>query len=117
MEQKPVKYQVDEPGKLKSWETIASDEIRRWLTDDKYSAEVTLTTLSNDENPPGPFTKFLYHFAWLCESTWGTMIDFNERRQKIYLRDGYYKWMHTLRDKIRDELSANENQLKIEIEP
>lgn len=103
------KYKVENPASLYSWKDIAKKEIHRWLTDEAYSEEVTRTRLSKDENPPGPFTKFLYHFAWLCECGWGVMIDFNEYRQRIYLVDRYYKWMHTLRDEILADLERIES--------
>jgi len=97
------KYKVEEPRKLSSWKEIAKAEITKWLTDDDYQNHVTITTLSKAENPPGPFTKFLYHFAWMCECGWGVMVDFSDRSQQIYLTDHYYKWMHKLRDEILAE--------------
>jgi len=95
------KYKVDQPRRLSSWKEIAKAEITRWLTNEEYADKVTAETLSKDDNPPGPFTKFLYHFAFLCETGWGVMIDFNEHRQRIYLTDHYYNWMHQLRDEIQ----------------
>lgn len=101
------KYKVQEPRKLASWKAIAQKEIERWLTDDDYREQVTRETLSKDENPPGEFTKFLYHFAFICETGWGVMIDFNERSQRIYLTDHYYKWMHKIRDEISNAPSTD----------
>ena len=101
------KYKVENPDKLKSWEEIARGEIYKWLNDDEYSEKITRETLSKDENPPGPFTKFLYHFAFVCEARWGVMIDFNERKQRIYLVNNYYKWMHKLRDEIEELQTKN----------
>lgn len=98
------KYKVDEPRKLKSWEAIARHEIKRWLTDETYEKEVTNSTMKNEYM--GPFTKFLYHFAYLCECGWGVMIDFSERSQRVYLPDHYYKWMHKLKDEITSELEV-----------
>lgn len=95
------KYKVENPRRLKSWEDIAKAEITRWLTDDAYRDEVTKTTMKNEMM--GEFTKFLYHFAYLCEAGWGVMIDFNERSQRVFLPDHYYKWMHRLRDEIEAE--------------
>lgn len=96
------KYTVAEPRKLKSWETIARREIVKWLTDEAYEKEVTKSTMINESM--GPFTKFLYHFASLCECGWGVMIDFDERKQRVFLPDHYYKWMHRLRDEANDAL-------------
>ncbi len=96
------KYKVLEPQKLSSWKKIAQKEIYRWLTDEAYEKEVTDTTMKNESM--GPFTKFLYHFAYLCECGWGVMVDFDERKQRVYLPDRYYKWMHKLRDDINVEL-------------
>ena len=98
------KYKVEGPRKLSSWKEIAKAEIKRWLTDEAYEKEVTESTMKNEMM--GPFTKFLYHFAWLCECGWGVMVDFNERSQRIYLPDHYYKWMHKLRDEVEAELEA-----------
>lgn len=96
------KYNVENPGKLKSWEAIARKQIYRWLTNDAYQAEVCATTMKNEFM--GPFTKFLYHFAYLCECGWGVMVDFDERKQRVFLPDHYYKWMHKLRDEIEADL-------------
>jgi len=68
---------------------------------------VSNEVLKNDDNPPGGFTRFLYWFGMSCEAGWGTMIDFNEYRQRIFLVDKYYVWMHKLRDEINE---ATENQ-------
>ncbi|HYD19998.1 MAG TPA: hypothetical protein VEB40_00885 [Flavipsychrobacter sp.] len=97
------KYKVENPGKLSSWEKIAKIEIQKWLNDPAYQQEVCDTTMGGEMM--GPFTKFLYHFACMCECGWGVMVDFNERSQKVFLTDHYYKWMHKLRDQI---LSAHE---------
>jgi hypothetical protein len=97
-EVKVEKYKVENPFILSSWKEIAVKEITRWLEDDEYKDKICRTTMT--EELLGPFTKFLYHFAWLCESGWGVMVDFNERTQRIYLTNFYYKWMHTLRDEI-----------------
>ena len=94
-------YHVDEPRKLKSWESIAQKEIRRWYNNEDYQNEICQSTMTGEMM--GPFTKFLYHFAFLCECGWGVMVDFNERKQQIYLTDHYYKWMHKLRDEIVSE--------------
>ena len=67
---KREKYKVEEPYKLSSWERIAKAEINRWFTDEVYKKEITENTLKNESI--GPFTKFLYHFAHLCEC--GTCI-------------------------------------------
>lgn len=98
------KYTVENPGKLSNWKEIAKAEIKRWLTDEAYEKEVTENTMQNESM--GPFTKFLYHFAGLCQCGWGVMIDFNERSQRVFLPDHYYKWMHKLRDELLSELEA-----------
>lgn len=86
------KYKVtDRPRALKSWESFARMEIQKWLDDESYREEIMRTTLSKD---------VLYHFAFLCETGWGVMVDFNEYRQRIVLCDHYYKWMHKLRDEL-----------------
>ncbi len=95
------KYKIDNPHKLKSWEKIARQEIYKWLTDEAYEKQVTETTMNGEMM--GPFTKFLYHFAYLCECGWGVMIDFNERKQRVYLPDRYYKWMHGLKAEVMAE--------------
>lgn len=94
-----LKYKVEEPRKLKSWEQIAKQEITRWLDDEDYQNEVCSSTMTGEMM--GPFTKFLYHFAFLCECGWGVMVDFDERKQRVFLPDHYYKWMHRLRDEIQ----------------
>jgi len=101
------KYKVGEPRKLSSWKEIAKAEIKRWLTDKSYEKEVTKNTMKNEYM--GPFTKFLYHFAYLCECGWGVMIDFSERGQKVFLPDHYYRWMHKLRDEVITELEVGSN--------
>lgn len=100
------KYTVQEPNKLKSWNRIAHLEITRWLDDESYRDEICKTTMINEFM--GPFTKFLYHFAYMCECDWGVMVDFNERKQQVYLTDHYYKWMHKLRDEIIEFKELNE---------
>lgn len=100
--EKTMKYRVDHPGKLSSWREIAKMEIRKWLTHETYKDEICATTMKAEFM--GPFTKFLYHFAGLCQCGWGVMIDFNERSQKVFLPDHYYKWMHKLRDQVIVEL-------------
>jgi len=86
--------------KLSSWTTIAKQQIERWLDDEEFSDYISREVLRNDENPPGPFTRFLYWFGFSCEAGWGTMVDFNEYSQRTHLVDKYYKWMHKLRDEI-----------------
>jgi hypothetical protein len=104
---KDEKFTVGEevnPRRLSSWREIAKQQIKRWLEDDFFSDEITREMLKNDDNPPGPFTKFLYWFALSCDGAgWGVMVDFSERNQQIYLVDKYYKWMHKLRDEIINE--------------
>lgn len=88
------------------WKHKAVEAIHRWLTDEVWSDEITRNTLKNYEYPPGPFTKFLYYFAGECyEAGWGVMVDFNERKQQIYLVNHYYKWMHHLRNGIEKQLN------------
>lgn len=101
------KYKVENPDKLSSWEKIARQEIYKWLTDDSYQDEICKTTMIKEDM--GPFTKFLYYFACQCECGWGVMVDFNEYRQRVFLPDHYYKWMHKLRDEINIELAKVEN--------
>lgn len=86
--------------KLSSWRKIAWKQIERWLDDDEFREYVSTQVLRNADNPPGPFTRFLYWFGLSCEAGWGTMVDFNERSQQTHLVDRYYKWMHQLRDEI-----------------
>lgn len=90
------KYSVSEPRKLSSWKEIAKKEIYKWLTNEAYQKEICDTTMTGESM--GPFTKFLYHFAGMCECGWGVMVDFDERKQRVFLPDHYYKWMHKLRD-------------------
>ncbi len=101
------KYKVDNPHKLKSWENIARQDIHKWLTDEGYQEHVTETTMKGEMM--GPFTKFLYHFAYLCECGWGVMIDFDERKQRTYLPDHYYKWMHKLKAEVMAEMQNIED--------
>jgi hypothetical protein len=100
MNEDKEQFTVDNPRRLSSWERIAKKQILRWLNDDEFSSRITRETLKNDEHPPGPFTKFLYWFACSCQAGWGVMVDFNEYRQRVYLTDKYYKWMHKLRDEL-----------------
>ena len=106
MSEAQKKYTVPDPGKLKSWEPVAKKELYKWLTDEAYQQEVCNTTMTKESM--GPFTKFLYHFAWLCECGWGVMVDFNEYRQSTFLTHHYYKWMHRLRDEMLAELEKIE---------
>jgi len=111
---KELKYTAIEPGKLSSWKEIARWEITKWLLLDGYDEEINNTTMMNDYM--GPFTKFLYHFASLCQCGWGVMIDFNEYHQRVFLPNHYYKWMHKLRDDILIEMKdeyAIEQRMKI----
>ena len=101
------KFTVSEPGKLKSWEKIAKREITRWIQDDNYRDEIYKTTMRNEDM--GPFTKFLYHFASCCECGWGVMVDFDERKQRVFLPGHYYEWMHKLRDEILTDLQKLES--------
>lgn len=94
-------FKVDSPWNLKSWEAIAKREIQKWLDDDSYKDEVCKTTMTGESM--GPFTKFLYHFAYQCEAGWGVMVDFDERKQRVFLPDHYYKWMHKLRNELKTE--------------
>lgn len=92
-------FVVDNPERLSSWKSIAKREISRWLNDQEYADKITRETMTGESM--GPFTKFLYHFASQCRCAgWGVMIDFNERTQRVFLPDHYYKWMHKLRDEI-----------------
>ena len=108
METKQEKYEEkftvpEKPRALKSWESIARMQILRYLNDDEFSDYIGREVMKNDENPPGPFTRFLYWFGLSCQTGWGVMIDFSERNQRIFLCDNYYKWMHKLRDEILEE--------------
>ncbi len=100
MKTEEPKYQVEEPRKLKSWEQIAKKEILKWLDSQEYRDEIQRTVMPNEDL--GPFTKFLYHFAFLCKCGWGVMIDFDEYKQRVFLPDHYYKWMHKLRDELME---------------
>ena len=92
----------DKAWQLKSWRDIAKREIKRWIEDEAYSDLVTKEIMKNEFM--GPFTKFLYHFAFQCKGCgWGVMIDFNENSQRVFLPDKYYKWMHEIRDEINNE--------------
>jgi hypothetical protein len=92
---------------LAYWERQAKKQIFKWLNDDDFRESITKNTLSKDENPPGPFTKFLYYFAARTQAGWGVMVDFNERNQKVFLTDHYYKWMHKLRDELNQVEDAD----------
>lgn len=98
------KYSVENPNKLSSWENIARKEIHKWVTDYVYQKEICDTTMTGEMM--GPFTKFLYHFAYLCNCGWGVMVDFNERSQRVFLPDHYYKWMHELRDSVLETIDT-----------
>lgn len=101
MDKYEEKFTVPEaPRKLSSWTMIAKRQIERWLDDEEFHKYMSNEVMSKDENPPGPFTRFLYWFGLSCQAGWGVMIDFNEYRQQIFLCDHYYKWMHKLRDEI-----------------
>ena len=104
------KYKVSEPRKLKSWKAIAKKEIERWLIDDEYKQEICDTTLTQESL--GPFTKFLYHFASQCQAGWGVLIDFDEKKQRVFLPNHYYQWMHELRDEVRNEIEIAENKAR-----
>ena len=96
-----LELKVEEsPRKLSSWKKHAWQQIERWLDDKEFHDYCANQVLSKCENPPGPFTRFLYWFAGVCQTGWGVMIDFNEYQQKTFLCDNYYKWMHKLRDEI-----------------
>lgn len=106
---KKFNYQLtvpERPRALKSWENHARREIKKWIDNkDGVQEWVMKKVLSKAENPPGPFTRFLYHFAFNCQNAgWGVMVDFNEYSQQTHLCDKYYKWMHKLRDEIVDSL-------------
>ena len=84
---------------LKNWEHIARQEITRWIENREYEEMITREVMKLEYM--GPFTKFLYHFAFQCKGCgWGVMIDFNEHKQRVFLPDHYYKWMHKLLDEI-----------------
>lgn len=104
-------FRVENPRKLKSWEQIAKRQILRYLNDEDFRHYIATEVMKLDENPPGPFTRFLYWFALSCQAGWGVMVDFNDRAQRIYLVDPYYKWMHTLRDELLEvgEMEGKEN--------
>jgi hypothetical protein len=112
-----LKYQVEQPRKLSSWTAIAKWEITKWLCDAEFKERITREVMSMEDM--GPFTKFLYYFAFECQTGWGVMVDFNEYRQRVFLTDHYYKWMHQLRDEviarhneretIRDSVNGNKN--------
>lgn len=93
-----TKFRVSEPDKLSSWRSHAKKAIKEWLDNETYQAEIMRTVMKNEAM--GPFTKFLYAFAFKCECGWGVMIDFNERTQRVFLTDRYYEWMHKIRDEI-----------------
>lgn len=100
------KYTVSHPYKLKSWERIISREIVKLYQSPEYEKEICSTTLPGESL--GPFTKFLYHLGYICDAPFGVLIDFNERTQKIYLTNGFYKYVHKLRDKILEQLARLE---------
>lgn len=84
---------------LKYWDKKARQEIYKFLTNEKFRDEIINTVMVGEDM--GPFTKFLYHFGIECKCKWGVMIDFNEYKQRIFLVDKYYKWMHKLKDEIK----------------
>lgn len=103
-------------NKLSYWKEKAKIEITKWVKDDDFRDKISRETLKNEML--GPFTKFLYHFACTCNCSWGVMVDFNERSQRVFLVDRYYKWMHELRDEIENklkkiELSKNMTKLSV----
>ncbi len=102
LEKYEEEFRVENPRRLKSWEQIAKAQIQRFYNDDEFHKYVSTQVMRNDENPPGPFTRFLYWFAFSCKAGWGVMVDFNDRAQRIYLVDPYYKWMHKLRDEMNE---------------
>lgn len=97
------KFHAEEPRKLSSWRTIAWKQIKRFYEDDDFNQYISTQVMRNADNPPGPFTRFLYWFALSCQAGWGVMVDFSDRSQQIYLCDKYYKWMHKLRDEINEQ--------------
>ena len=107
------KYSVSDPWKLKSWRSIAENEIRHYLENENYRDHIDKTTMVNEYM--GPFTKFLYHFASKCECGWGVMVDFNEKSQRVFLPNHYYKWMHKLRDEIEEGDKFDSNQQSIHL--
>lgn len=112
MEKYDEKFTVPEDvnyRKLSVWRDIAWKQIERWLDDDDFHKYISTEVLKNAENPPGPFTRFLYWFGLSCEAGWGTMVDFNERSQQTFLVDRYYQWMHKLRDEILEYRERQEN--------
>jgi len=103
-------YTVEHPNKLSSWNDIAITELKKWYLDEEYQKDILLRVMVGENM--GPFTKFLYYFAGKCKCSWGVMIDFNERSQKIFLTEHYYKWMHKLRDELnlQDETTLPSQQ-------
>jgi hypothetical protein len=87
---------------LAYWKKSAKSEIYKWLIDEEFRDKISAETLKDESL--GPFTKFLYYFGAKCQCGWGTMLDFDERKQRVFLTDRYYKWMHKLRDEINEEL-------------
>jgi hypothetical protein len=104
------KFTVEKNGhRLSAWEHVAKKQILRFLNDDEFREYISNEVLKNDENPPGPFTRFLYWFGMSCEGAgWGVMINSSEKWQRIYLMDHYYKKMHEWRDQI---LEVYENEV------
>jgi hypothetical protein len=98
MEMSAEEFKVENPRKLSSWEEIAKREISRWLNDDQFKSKITRDVMQGEDM--GPFTKFLYWFGLSCKAGWGVMVDFDDRKQRLYLPDHYYKWMHKLRDEL-----------------
>lgn len=88
---------------LKNWEQHAKRQIIRFYKDEEFNHYISNEVLSKDENPLGPFTRFLYWFGNSCQAGWDTMIGCREDGSGIiYLKDHYYKWMHKLRDELKE---------------
>lgn len=91
--------------RLSNWKEIAMQQIKRFYEDEDFYLYISKEVFKNDENPPGPFTRFLYWFGFSCKGCgWGVMVDFNEYRQRTVLCDRYYKWMHQVRDEMNLEV-------------
>lgn len=99
----------DNPQTLGYWRPKAIEAITRFYEDDEFNQKVVRETLPGESL--GPFTKFLYWFASECSCGWGVMIDFDERRQRVFLPNHYYQWMHKLRDEL-DIANPIENNKK-----
>ena len=101
-----VRFSVPEGREscLSEWKARAKEQIKRWLIEDRYEEWITANTLK--EEFLGPFTKFLYWFGGSCKCGWGVMIDFSDHKQRVFLPNHYYNWMHKLRDEVIAELEA-----------